>query len=90
MARRVERAPGVIVAFGALAIGAGMLLAFSGRLEPDRPLEFAALILAAIVTSLLAKQQPLSFIIDFTSLLLFGPGATMIVAVAGSVDAGLH
>jgi diguanylate cyclase (GGDEF)-like protein/PAS domain S-box-containing protein len=60
----------------------------------DRILEFSGLILAAILTSALAMRRsatadwatmPLAFVIDFTSLLLFGPNATMLVATAGTV-----
>jgi diguanylate cyclase (GGDEF)-like protein/PAS domain S-box-containing protein len=84
--------------FAALAIGAGVLLGFAGWPQPDRTLEFSGLILAAILTSALAKPQstaedwatmPLSFVIDFTSLLLLGPHATMLVATAGTVTQGL-
>jgi len=82
-----------IVAFAATAIAAGWLLGFSGRLEPHRPLEFCGLILAAILISALAmRQSPAadrgglpSFIVDFTALLLFGPAATMLVAMAGAL-----
>jgi len=61
-------------------------------------LEFSGLILAAILTSALAMPQsttqdwatmPPSFVIDFTSLLLLGPHATMLVATAGTVTQGL-
>ena len=57
-------------------------------------LEFSGLILAAILTSALALRRsttedwatmPLSFVVDFTSLLLLGPNATMLVATAGTV-----
>jgi diguanylate cyclase (GGDEF)-like protein/PAS domain S-box-containing protein len=77
-----------------IAIGAGTLLGFGGWLEPHRPLEFAGLILAAIGISAFAMQpstaedrarMPASFVIEFTSLLLFGPGATMLVALAGTL-----
>ena len=82
------------VAFAAIAIGAGVLLGFADWPQPHRTLEFSGLILAAILTSALAMQQsttkdwatmPPSFVIDFTSLLLLGPTATMLVATAGTV-----
>jgi diguanylate cyclase (GGDEF)-like protein/PAS domain S-box-containing protein len=82
------------VAVAAIAIGAGILVGIAGWLEPYRPLEFAGLILAAVLISAFTMQQstaedratmPPSFVIDFTSLLLFGPGPTMVVAVAGAV-----
>jgi diguanylate cyclase (GGDEF)-like protein/PAS domain S-box-containing protein len=86
-----------VVAFAAIATGAAVLLGLAGWPEPHRTLEFCGLILAAIATSALAKQQsttdwatiPPSFIVDFTSLLLLGPHATMLVATAGTVTQGL-
>ena len=87
-----------VVAFAAIAIGAGVLLGFADWPQPHRTLEFSGLILAAILTSALAMQQsttqdwatmPPSFVIDFTSLLLLGPHATMLVATAGTVTQGL-
>jgi diguanylate cyclase (GGDEF)-like protein/PAS domain S-box-containing protein len=83
-----------VLAFAAIAIGAGVLLGLAGWPQPHRTLEFSGLIVAAILTSALAMQQsttddwatmPLSFVIDFTSLLLLGPHATMLVATAGTV-----
>src|ERR1700730_18527466 len=83
-----------VVGFAAIAIGAGVLLGFADWPQPHRTLEFSGLILAAILTSALALQQsttkdwatmPPSFVIDFTSLLLLGPHATMLVAIAGTV-----
>ena len=77
-----------------MAIGAAMLLGMAGWLEPPRPLEFAGLILTAILIAAFTTQQSAvaaratmrpSFVIEFTSLLLFGPGPTMAVAVAGAV-----
>jgi diguanylate cyclase (GGDEF)-like protein/PAS domain S-box-containing protein len=79
--RTIHRYSGV-VGLAATAIAAGMLLGFSGWLEPRRPLELPVLILAAVLTSGLAMRQA-SFLIEFTSLLLFGPGPTMLVALAG-------
>ena len=83
-----------VVAFAAIAIGAGALLGFAYWPQPHRTLEFFGLILAAIPTSALLKQQsttmgwatmPLSFVIDFTSLLLLGPNVAVLVAAAGMV-----
>ena len=57
-------------------------------------LEFSGLILAAILVSAYAMRRsttedwaamPLSFVVEFTSLLILGPNATMIVATAGTV-----
>src|SRR6266851_8088746 len=93
MPPRFRPRPSVVV-FAAIAVGAGVLLGFAGWPQPDRTLEFSSLILAAILTSALAMQRsptqdwattPPSFVIDFTSLLLLGPDATMLVATAGMV-----
>jgi diguanylate cyclase (GGDEF)-like protein/PAS domain S-box-containing protein len=87
-----------IAAFAATAIGAGMLLGFADWLPPGRTLEFCVLILAAILTSALAHRAPItenratlpvSFVIDLSSLLLFGPHPTMLVAGAAIVTEGL-
>ena len=75
-----------------------MLLGLADWPLPDRTVEFPGLILAAILTSAVVMRQfttrdwatmPLSFVIDFTSLLLLGPNATMLVSTAGTVTAGL-
>src|SRR6185295_1408694 len=83
-----------ILAFAAIAIGAGAFLGFAYWPQPHRTLEFTGLMLAAILTSALAMRQsttedwatmPLSFVIDFAALLLLGPHLTMLVASAGTV-----
>src|SRR2546422_1249714 len=95
--RTLPRRSGLVV-FAAIAIGAGMLLGFAGWPQPHRTIEFSSLILAAILTSALATQRsttkdwaimPPSFVIDFSSLLLLGPDATMLVATAGTITEGL-
>jgi diguanylate cyclase (GGDEF)-like protein/PAS domain S-box-containing protein len=82
-----------VVAF-ATAIGAGVLLGLAGWPPPVRTLEFTGLILAAILTSILAPRQSTmkssaamapAFIVYFTSLLLFGPHTTMLVVAAGAI-----
>src|SRR6266487_1313508 len=87
-----------VLAFAALAIGAGVLLGLAGWPEPNRTIEFSSLIVAAILISALAVQRsattdwatmPLSFVIDFASLLLLGPNATLLVASAGTITQGL-
>ena len=80
-----------LIAFAAIAIGAGALLGLAGW-PPQRAFEFPGLILAAVLISAFAMPElmtkdwatfPSSFVIDFTSLLLLGPHATMLVAAAG-------
>jgi diguanylate cyclase (GGDEF)-like protein/PAS domain S-box-containing protein len=87
-----------VIALAALAIGAGGLLGFAEWPQAHQILEFSGLILAAILVSAFAMRRsttqgwatmPPSFVIDFTSLLLFGPNATMFVAAAGTVTRGL-
>ena len=79
------------------AIGAGFLLGLAGWLQPHRPLEFCALILAGILISTIAAQPAASddratmapsFVIEFTSLLIFGAHVTMLVAIAGALARG--
>jgi diguanylate cyclase (GGDEF)-like protein/PAS domain S-box-containing protein len=73
---------------------AALLLGLAGWPQLLWILELSGLILAAILISALAKQpsttkdwatMPLSFVIDFVSLLLLGPNAAMFVAAAGTV-----
>ena len=73
--------------YGGRAPGIQRLAAARGSLE------FSGLIVAAILTSVLAVQRPvaedrgmmpLAFVIHFASLLLFGPLVTMIVVTAGT------
>src|SRR6267378_1943375 len=87
-----------VALFAAIAIGAGVLLGFADWPQPHRTLELSGLILAAILISALATQRsttedwavmPPSFVIDFISLLLLGPDATMLVATAGTITEGL-
>src|SRR5688572_12158320 len=83
----------VIGSFAIVAIGAGIFLGLAGWPQPDRTLEFSGLILAALLVAALPLQHstakdwatmPPSFVIDFTALLLLGPHATMLVAIAGA------
>jgi len=80
--------------YAALVTSAVVLVGIMGWPQPERVLEFTALIVAAILTSVLAVQRPaaedrgmmpLAFVIHFASLLMFGPHVTMIVIVAGVV-----
>jgi diguanylate cyclase (GGDEF)-like protein/PAS domain S-box-containing protein len=79
--------------FATTATCAVVLMGFMGWPQPARVLEFSALIVAAILTSVLAVQRPaaedrgmmpLAFVFHFASLLLFGPHVTMIVVAAGA------
>jgi diguanylate cyclase (GGDEF)-like protein/PAS domain S-box-containing protein len=87
-----------VVLIAAVAIAAGSLLGFVEWPPSRGTLEFAGLILAAVLTAVLTAQpsptlgwatMPPSFVVDFTSLLLLGPNPTMLVAAAGSVTQGL-
>jgi diguanylate cyclase (GGDEF)-like protein len=71
----------------------------AGWPQPDRTFELSGLILAALLTTALATQQltakdwanmPPSFVIDFTTLLLLGPQAALLVAAAGAIMQGLN
>ena len=86
-----------LIAIAAAAIGAALLLGFTGVLQPHRPIEFCALVLAGILVSALAAQPAASedratmtpsFIVEFTSLLIFGAHATTLVAIAGALARG--
>ena len=70
--------------FGAIATTAVVLMALMGWPQPNRAIEFSGLIVAAIVTSVLAVQRPvaedrgmmpLAFVINFQSSLAFFVGA---------------
>jgi diguanylate cyclase (GGDEF)-like protein/PAS domain S-box-containing protein len=72
-----------------------MLLGLAGWLPLQRPLEFVALLLAAILASALANQQsttedwaimPPSFVFDFMALVTFGPNAAMVVVGAATIS----
>jgi diguanylate cyclase (GGDEF)-like protein/PAS domain S-box-containing protein len=86
--------PSSLIALAAVATAAGFLLRFVGWLEPQRTLEFCALVLAAVLTSAFAAKpetadgratMPPSFVIEFTSLIIFGAHATLLVAIAAAV-----
>ena len=88
----------VVVAFAAVAIGPAVFLGLAGWPQPDRTFEFSGLILAALLTSALATRHvtardwsimPPSFVVDLTTLLLLGPHAMTVVALAGAIMQGL-
>ncbi len=87
-----------VASFGAIALGAGLLLGFAGWPQPHRSLEFASLILASLLASAFAASPsaiedwailPPSFVVDFTTVLLFGPNPAMLVAAVGSIGRAL-
>ena len=94
--------PKFAIRWGALAvpavfIGSIFLAQFAGWWQPARPMELAALILAAALTSLLRLQQSASrdratmapsFVMTFSALLLFGPDVAILVGVAAALTAG--
>ncbi len=73
---------------------AGVLVGKAGWPQPDRALEFASLLLAAVLTSALSARWPAGsyatamrppFIVEFIALLLLGPRAALAVGAAGAV-----
>ena len=75
-----------------------MFLGLAGWPQPNRTLEFSLLIGAAILTAAFGMPRPAtkewaamapSFVVDFISLLLLGPHATMLVAAAGTITEAL-
>ena len=87
-----------VIALAVAAVGAGAVLGVAGWPQSGRTLEFCSLILAAVLTGSFATGPSSardwaamlpSFVIDFTTLLLLGPHATMLVVTAGTVARGL-
>ena len=83
---------------GASILAAAVALGAAGWPQPNRMPEFSILVLAAMLASVLRTEGraarvwttvPLSFVIDFTALLLLGPQAMIAVAAAGVVVRGL-
>ena len=80
--------------FAAMAPVAGALVGMAGWPQPDHPLEFAGLLLAAALTSAFTAQWPAGpyatamrppFIVEFIALLLLGPLAALATAGVGAV-----
>ncbi|HET9363122.1 MAG TPA: EAL domain-containing protein [Vicinamibacterales bacterium] len=78
----------------AAAVGGALLLGLSGWPPRTAGVAYACLVLAALLNSILenrrptktdAQSMPLSFVIDFTALLLLGPIMATLVAVVGAV-----
>jgi diguanylate cyclase (GGDEF)-like protein/PAS domain S-box-containing protein len=86
-----------VVALASVFIGAIFLPRLAGWAQPDRVLELAGLVLAAMLTSCLKVQEaattdraimPPAFVIIFSSLMLFGPHVAMFVAAAATLTPG--
>jgi diguanylate cyclase (GGDEF)-like protein/PAS domain S-box-containing protein len=78
--------------FAAAAIGVAAVLAWTGWPEPNRIFDFPVLMTAALGASFMALQRPSakvimqpSFVIEFASLLLLGPHAATLLAIAGTM-----
>ncbi len=79
-------------------LGAAIWLGVTGWPAPNRTLELGGFVLAAVIAASLAPQRhaardwtiaPPSFVIEIAALLLLGPEAMLVVAVAGVVMYGL-
>ena len=88
----------VVAAVAVSMLGAAVSLGAAGWPQPNRIPELTGLVLAAMLASALTTERraarlwttvPLSFVIDFTALLLLGPEAMILVATAGGVMHGL-
>ena len=80
--------------FAAMALPASVLVGMAGWSQPRHAVEFAGLVLAAILASALSAQWPTGsyrtamrppFVFEFVALLLLGPLAAIGVAAAGVV-----
>ena len=87
-----------VIGVAVAATGAAFALARMGELAPDRPVEFAGLIVVGILLSAFAAQpsateeratMPPSFVLEFAALLIFGAHAALIVAIAGELARGI-
>jgi diguanylate cyclase (GGDEF)-like protein/PAS domain S-box-containing protein len=82
-----------VAACAAITVGAARIPAVAGWLELHRPLEFSGLMLVAILASVRGPHStarnwgvmPLSFVVSFIALLLFGRNAAAFAAVAGAI-----
>ena len=80
----------VVIALGGLAVGTAL-----PQLQFPRPGLFAALLIVSVMSSALKADMPigigsscisLSYIVDFTALLLLGPQPTMLIAMASALS----
>ena len=95
---RHSRSNQVIAAVAVSMLGLAVYLGAAGWPQPNRIPELSGLVLAAMLACALTTERraarlwttvPLSFVIDFTALLLLGPQAMIVVATAGAVMHGL-
>src|SRR5215212_516842 len=92
---RTLRSRNALLRAAAIFIGALSLAQLAGWAQPDRLVEVAALIVAAILTSELAPAatsrvvMPPSFVVIFGSLLLFGRNVATLAAVAALLTPAL-
>jgi diguanylate cyclase (GGDEF)-like protein/putative nucleotidyltransferase with HDIG domain len=83
-------AGGQIYVYAVIALGAVVMTSALSSLQFTEPGLFAALLVLSVLSSALKVDMPmgagtscisLSYVVDFTALLLFGPGPTMLIAV---------
>jgi diguanylate cyclase (GGDEF)-like protein/putative nucleotidyltransferase with HDIG domain len=83
-------AAGQIYVYAVIALGAVVMASTLSSLQFAEPGLFAALMVLSVLSSALKVDMPLgaggscislSYVVDFTALLLFGPGPTMLIAV---------
>lgn len=83
-------AGGQIYVYAVIALGAVVMATALSSLQFSEPGLFAALMVLSVISSALKVDMPLgaggscislSYVVDFTALLLFGPGPTMLIAV---------
>ncbi len=81
---------GQIYVYAVIVLGAVVMASALSSLQFSEPGLFAALLVLSVVSSALKVDMPLgagtscislSYVVDFTALLLFGPGPTMLIAV---------
>jgi diguanylate cyclase (GGDEF)-like protein/putative nucleotidyltransferase with HDIG domain len=81
---------GQIYVYAVIALGAVVMATALSSLHFSEPGLFAALLVLSVISSALKVDMPLgagtscislSYVVDFTALLLFGPGPTMLIAV---------
>jgi diguanylate cyclase (GGDEF)-like protein/putative nucleotidyltransferase with HDIG domain len=81
---------GQVYVYAMIALGAVVMVSSLSSLELSRPGLFATLLVLSVMSSAFKVDMPLgagtscislSFAVNFTALLLFGPGPTMLIAV---------